>query len=285
MDWRRLRTLHARRSGVFSGLLELGLILALWMSYTFSRLLASDDADAAIDRAKQLVRFESYVGLDWERDVNRFFVDHSAVGLFGSYWYSVAHYLVTPLVLLWIYLRHRSHYVTLRRALVVATVIALGLYLMLPTAPPRFVAGFTDVLNLHSSQGWWGADASAPRGLGQLTNELAAFPSLHAGWSLWVAIVIQEVTRNRVLRSLGWAHAIITAVVIIGTGNHWMLDVIVGWVVVLVGCVAVAPFTPIVETRPASSASRRPHAPAPPGPVPPAADGALPGAVEPGAGC
>jgi len=283
MDWRRVRTLHARRSGVFAGLLEISLIVILWISYTLSRLLASNDMDSALARAKELVRFESYVGLNWERTINDFFVDHGGLGLFASYWYSAAHYLVTPLVLLWIYLCHRPHYVTLRRALMVATVIALGLYLLLPTAPPRFVGGFTDVLDLHSAQGWWGADASAPRGFGQITNELAAFPSLHAGWSLWVALAVREVTRSRVLRSLGWAYALVTAVVVIGTGNHWMLDVIVGWLVVLVGCVAVAPFTPIVETRPASPASRRPHAPAPLGPVLPLVDGALPRAAEPGA--
>jgi hypothetical protein len=281
MDWRRLRSLHACRSGVYSGLLEIFLIAALWLSYTFSRLLASDDLGPAVHRAKELVRFEKYVGLDWERPINDFFVDHHAVGLFGSYWYSSAHYIVTLVVLVWLYLRHRSHYVTLRRALLVATILALALYLLLPTAPPRFVGGFTDVLELHSAQGWWGADASAPRGLGHLTNELAAFPSLHAGWSLWVAIAIHEVTSNRVLRTLGWSYPVITAVVIVGTGNHWMLDAIVGWVVVLVGCVAVAPFMPIVETRPSLPASRRPHAPAPLGPVLPAVDGVVPGGAEP----
>ncbi|GAB7006268.1 phosphatase PAP2 family protein [Nocardioides sp. AN3] len=284
MDWRRLRTLHARRCGVYAGLLEILLIGALYVFYTASRMLASGDLSAATDRAHELVRFESYIGLGWERAINEFFVDHGAVGLFGSYWYSTAHYIVTLVVLVWLYLRHRSQYVTLRRALVVATVLALGLYLLLPTAPPRFMPGFSDVLNLHSAQGWWGADASAPRGLGHLTNELAAFPSLHAGWSLWVAIAIYETCRSRVLRTLGWTHAVITAVVIVGTANHWTLDVVVGWLVVLVGCVAVAPFTPIVVPRPTSPVSRRPHAPAPLSPVLPPVDGALPRSAEPGAG-
>jgi hypothetical protein len=283
MDWRRLRSLHARRAGAYSGLLEIFLIAVLWTSYSFSRLLASNDLGAAVHRAKELVRFERYVGLDWEHPINDFFVRHDALGLFGSYWYSTAHYIVTLVVLVWLYLRHRSHYVTLRRALLVATVLALGMYLLLPTAPPRFIDGFTDVLNLHSTQGWWGADASAPRGLGHLTNELAAFPSLHAGWALWVAIAIHEVTGNRILRALGWAYPVVTAVVIVGTGNHWMLDAVVGWVVVLVGCVAVAPFTPIVDTRQPVPAPRRPHAPAPLSPVLPAVDGAVPRSAEPGA--
>lgn len=284
MDWRRLRALHACRSGVLAGLLEMGLVAALYITYTASRLLASDDMAAAVHRAKELLRFERYVGLDWEHWLNRLFVDHSTIGLLASYWYSSAHYIVTLVVLVWLYLRHRTVYVTMRRALVVATVLALGLYLLLPTAPPRFVDGFVDVLELHSAQGWWGADASAPRGLGHLTNELAAFPSLHAGWSLWVSIAVHETTRNRVARGLGLAYAAITAAVIVGTGNHWMLDAIVGWLVVLVGCVAVAPFMPIVETRPPSPESRRTHAPAPLGTVLPAADGALPRTAEPGPG-
>jgi hypothetical protein len=283
MDWGRLRALHGRLSGVYAGLLEVAVIGALYIAYTASRLLASNDLGPAMHRAKELVRFERYVGLDWERPINHFFVDHGSIGLFGSYWYSTAHYVVTLVVLIWLWLCHRSKYVTLRRALVVATLLALGLYLLLPTAPPRFVDGFTDVLSLHSAQGWWGADASAPRGLGHLTNELAAFPSLHAGWALWVAIAVHEVTRNRALRIIGWAYPAITAAVIVGTANHWMLDVVVGWLVVLVGCVAVAPFTPIVETRPTVPASRRPHAPAPLRPVLPAADGALPRSAEPGA--
>jgi len=238
MDWRRLRSLHARRSGVYSGLLEIFLLGALWFSYTFSRLLASNDLGSAVHRAKELVRFEKYVGLDWERPINEFFVRHDAVGLFGAYWYSAAHYIVTLVVLVWLYLRHRSHYVTLRRALLVATILALGLYLMLPTAPPRFVDGFTDVLNLHSTQGWWGADASAPRGLGGLTNELAAFPSLHAGWALWVALAVQLYATRKWVRVLGWGYAVGTAIVIIGTGNHWVIDALMGWVVVIIGWIA-----------------------------------------------
>ena len=37
-------------------------------------------------------------------------------------------------------------------------------------------------------------------------------------------------------------HAIITAVVVIGTGNHWILDVAVGWAVVIVAMWLVDPY-------------------------------------------
>ena len=136
-----------------------------------------------------------------------------------------------------------AHYSPARWALVVSCLIALACYLLLPTAPPRLTSGsYIDVLDLHADAGWWGADASAPKGMGGLTNQLAAFPSLHAGWALWVALVVRRNTHNYWLRGLAWMHAAITATVVIGTGNHWILDVAVGWAVVIVAMWLVDPW-------------------------------------------
>lgn len=238
------RTLRQRLSRVSAGVRELLLITALYVGYTSSRLLASDDQQAAIHRAKVLLRIQKAVWLNWEHAINNFFVRHDTLGLLASFWYAAAHYVVTLAVLVWLYFKGRDAYLPARRALMVATVLALALYLMLPTAPPRFLGGYTDVLVLHADIGWWGADASAPKGLGHLTNELAAFPSLHAGWSLWCALVLQRHARWRIVRVLGWVGAFTTAVVVVGTGNHWVLDVLIGWTVTIAGVVAVWELTP-----------------------------------------
>ena len=74
--------------------------------------------------------------------------------------------------------------------------IALACYLLLPTAPPRLTGGYVDVLSLHAERRLVGRRRLRPQGHGQLTNELAAFPSLHAGWALWVALVVRRNTRN-----------------------------------------------------------------------------------------
>jgi hypothetical protein len=238
------RTLLRRLAGVGAGARELVLIAILYVAYTSSRLLASNAQDPAVHRAKVLLRIERSIELDWEHAFNSFFMHHDLIGLLACYWYSTAHYIVTTVVLVWLYFKGRHAYIPARRALVVSTLFALAFYLMLPTAPPRMLEGYTDVLSMHSAQGWWGSDASAPRGMGHLTNELAAFPSLHAGWSLWCALVLQRNARFRITKILGWAGAITTAVVVVGTANHWVLDVLVGWMVVLGGVVAVAAFTP-----------------------------------------
>jgi hypothetical protein len=216
------------------GVLELGLVMVLYVTYSAGRLLADDAMGPAMGRGLDLHGLEAAAGLDWERTLNGWFVGSRPLGLLGSYWYAAAHYLVTAVALVWLYRRGPAEYAPARRALVLATLLALGLYLLMPMAPPRLTGGFVDVLELHSAQGWWGGDASAPRGLGGLTNQVAAMPSLHAGWALWVALVLHRQVAPP-WRLLGWGHAGVTAVVVVGTGNHWVLDVLAGWLVVLVG--------------------------------------------------
>jgi membrane-associated phospholipid phosphatase len=57
---------------------------------------------------------------------------------------------------------------------------------------------------------------------------------MHAGWALWVALAVTHVSRRRVVVALAWTHAVVTGVVVVGTGNHWVLDVVAGWAVVLI---------------------------------------------------
>jgi hypothetical protein len=175
------------------------------------------------------------MGIQWEVPLNQLFSDHRVLGLAGSYWYASLHYVVTAAVLIWLWRLGADRYGPARRALVIGTLLGLAAYISLPTAPPRFISGYTDVLSLHAADGWWGGDASAPRGLGGLTNELAAFPSLHAGWSLWVAMALQIYATRKWVRVLGWLYALGTAFVIVGTGNHWVIDALMGWLVILAG--------------------------------------------------
>ncbi|WP_158305690.1 MULTISPECIES: phosphatase PAP2 family protein [unclassified Nocardioides] len=220
------------------GILELVLILALWVVYSLARLLADTDMGPALRRADELLHLEGLIGIQWEVPLNQLFSDHRVLGLAGSYWYATLHYVVTAGVLIWLWRLGADRYGPARRALVIGTLMGLMAYISLPTAPPRFIGGYVDILSLHAADGWWGADASAPRGLGGLTNELAAFPSLHAGWSLWVALALQIYATRKWVRVLGWLYALGTAVVIVGTGNHWVIDAIVGWMVILAGWAA-----------------------------------------------
>ncbi|WP_165807021.1 phosphatase PAP2 family protein [Nocardioides currus] len=215
-----------------SGRRELGFLAIVYVGYALTRVLASDALGPAVSRARHLVDLERPLLLDVERPLNHWLAGHDLLGTMAAFHYASAHYVVTTVVLVWLFFRRPEVYVAARRTLVIATSIALAIYLLAPTAPPRLVGGFTDVLAQHATTGWWGGEASAPQGLGWMTNQLAAFPSMHAGWALWVALAITASTANLVIRGLAWSHAVITGLVVVGTGNHWTLDVVVGWALV-----------------------------------------------------
>ncbi len=108
--------------------------------------------------------------------------------------------------------------------------------MLIPTAPPRLMPAerYVDVLAETARYGWWGTHASAPAGLGNMTNERAAMPSLHVGWTVWVAWALWPHTRL-VGRVLGCLYVLGTAFVVVATGNHWILDAVMGAAVVALG--------------------------------------------------
>ncbi|MCW2800759.1 MAG: inositol phosphorylceramide synthase [Aeromicrobium sp.] len=230
---------YARSRGVLPAIgragVEITLIAVLYVFYCVTRTFASTAFAPARGHALDILTFEKGWRIDFESWLNDKFFQYDWLGVFGSYWYATTHYVVTLIVLIWLYRHSASQYVTARRALVLASVAGLTFYLLMPTAPPRLVeGGFHDILSLHSNIGWWSENGSAPKGLGNVTNELAAFPSLHAGWALWVAIVLIRAGVPRIVQGLGVAYAATMAIVIVGTANHWVLDAVVGWLVILV---------------------------------------------------
>jgi hypothetical protein len=223
---------------------ELALLGVLYVGYSAARLLADDDRRRAVANARHLLGVESGLHIDVEAGLNHLVAGAPPVALLASYWYAALHYLVTPAVLIWVYRRHPLGYRRVRNALVVATATGLAGFVLLPMAPPRMLSGYADVLASTSAHGWWGGDASAPKGLGGLTNELAAMPSLHVGWALWCAWVVFLCSRSRWLRTLVTTYAAGTVLVVIGTGNHYLLDAVGGTAVLALGVVATRPRGP-----------------------------------------
>ena len=207
---------------------ELVLLVVLYVGYSAARLLASDDTALAIKHANDVLGFERWWHIGVELSWNSFLAQHEFLSVLAGYWYASMHYIVTPIVLVLLWRHSHNHYVKMRRVLVGATTIALGFYIFYPTAPPRIMDGYVDILATTSHWGWWGASASAPRGLGDLTNELAAMPSMHVGWALWCTMAIISITRALWLRISAVLYVVVTTLVVVATANHWILDAIVG---------------------------------------------------------
>lgn len=141
-------------------------------------------------------------------------------------------------MLVWLWRRHSARYRAARTWLGCSTVIGLVGFTLLPTAPPRLLDashGFVDTMAHYSSFGWWGGEASAPRGLGGLTNQFAAMPSLHVGWALWCGVLLWRHGRSPLLRAAGLLYPPAITFVVMGTANHYLLDVVAGTAVMGLG--------------------------------------------------
>jgi hypothetical protein len=224
---------------------EIVLIGALYGTYEMSRGLGGIDLTSALANGREILHLEKVWHLAPERVLNQFLAHTTFVAVAASYFYSLMHYLVTPSVLVWMYRKHREHYAPARTALAISTTLGLAGYLLLPTAPPRMLAnsGLRDTLADTASWGWWGGEGSVPRGFGALTNQFAAMPSLHVGWSVWCGALIAMYARRRWVKLLGIAYPITTTVVVMATGNHYLLDAIAGGLAIGAGALLAAALT------------------------------------------
>ncbi|GGU87481.1 inositol phosphorylceramide synthase [Streptomyces litmocidini] len=210
---------------------ELTLIAVVYAAYSGGRLLARGDEASAVAHGLAVLRFEEGLGIDAEHPLNRWFTDVPALGVPADFAYASLHYLVTPAVLVWLFRRRPAHYRAARTWLMLSTLLGLAGFTLLPTCPPRLLDaahGFTDTMAHFSAYGWWGDEASAPRGLGGLTNQYAAMPSLHVGWALWCGTMLWRHGRAPLTKALGVAYPLVTALVVMGTANHYLLDAVAG---------------------------------------------------------
>lgn len=118
--------------------------------------------------------------------------------------------------------QHRTTtYSVLRNSLIGSTAVALLLHLVVPMAPPRMLPGFVD------AGAAYGPDPYAIAG-SESANQFAAMPSLHVAWAVLIGCTLWRLTTWRIVRSLAVLHPLVTALVVIITGHHFVADVGIG---------------------------------------------------------
>lgn len=158
-----------------------------------------------------------------------------------THWYDVvatfvylSHFLVSLglAVLLWC-----VSYRVFRRylaVLVTLTLAALATYILYPMAPPWMAALNGKLPPVHrvveQTLGRLGGDtlSSAVEKGAAYSNPVAAMPSLHAAIPMMLLLFFWPLAR-RVGRTVLVAYALLMALTLVYTGEHYVLDVAVGW--------------------------------------------------------
>jgi hypothetical protein len=208
--------------------LELATIVAAYLAYEASRVLAVPRRAPALVHGRDVLRAEAWLHLDPEVALNHLLGVWGPLSSIAGYYYSTLHFLVTPLVLVVLWRRHPTSYPALRTALFMTTAVALVVFVAWPTAPPRFTSSaLTDTLVRDHILGM-----SNPHGITGLINQYAAMPSLHVGWAVWCALALWTTSRSR-WRHLVWLYPAATTFVVLSTANHYLLDAVAGALLVL----------------------------------------------------
>ncbi|MEU0244861.1 phosphatase PAP2 family protein [Streptomyces sp. NPDC006235] len=218
-------------------LLELLLLRVTYAAYAQVRLAATGGSNSAgraeaEENGRQILGLERALHIDVEHWANRTVVTIGWLRDFCDFYYVSLHFIAPLTVLAVLYWRRPADYRWARSALGFATLLALIGFWLYPLAPPRLMPTLGFVDTVHGVQDFSQPDYGT---LTSLTNQYAAMPSLHFGWSLWCGVVIAVLARRRWIKALGMLHPLFTLSAIVATGNHWVLDAVGGALVAAAG--------------------------------------------------
>lgn len=218
-------------------LFELLLIRVTYDVYARIRLAAAGGSNSAgrvtaEEHGEEIHSIERALNIDIEHWANHAVVKVDWLRGFFDFYYESFHFGVPLAILAVLYWRRPVDYRWARTAIGFATVFALVGFWLYPLAPPRLMPGLGFIDTVHGPQDFTRPDYGT---LTELTNQYAAMPSLHFGWSLWCGLVILILAPRWWMKALGLLHPLFTVSAIVVTGNHWVLDAVGGAAVVGAG--------------------------------------------------
>jgi hypothetical protein len=217
--------------------LEIAFIAVGYYLYTLTRLAAPLHEPTAQRRGWDILKAEHYLGMNFERSFNHWVYGMRWLAFSMNVYYATLHFIVPIAVLIWVYVKFPDRYRAIRTVMCAMTLIALFGFYFYSLCPPRLLhnGNFIDTFKLLNPWGQPATTEDGVAGLGSTTNEFAAMPSLHIGWSTWCALVIAHLAQRRWVKVLGIAYPFFTFAVILGTANHYVLDAVGGLLTLALG--------------------------------------------------
>ncbi|WP_022867801.1 phosphatase PAP2 family protein [Schaalia vaccimaxillae] len=205
---------------------EVSLVALCAMAYSILCNIAPITAQSANAHARQILRIEDLLGLDIELSANLWLQRHPVIAESFAIYYSVSFFALTFGALLLIWFQKPEHYHFSRNVLFIMTGAAMVTYWVYPLAPPRLLSGTAFVDSVAQQSAFGSGYSQLYSALG---NPYAAMPSMHTGWSIWVAVClglfVWKAPWQRLLLAI---HPALTIIIVITTGNHYILDAVAG---------------------------------------------------------
>lgn len=204
--------------------LQIGLVLAGYAVYSLVRGLADNPqaAAAAFENGRTIISVQQDLGIFVEPRVQEAFGGTGLIADIASWIYLNAQLSVTMAALVWIYFRRNRSFYFVRNTFMVAWLLALVVYIVMPVAPPRFFPEFGFVDSVSDFTGVSSETSNA------FFNPYAAVPSMHVAFSLMIGVPLALLVRHRPVKVFWALYPLLVTFVIIVTGNHFIADAILG---------------------------------------------------------
>jgi hypothetical protein len=177
----------------------------------------------------------------------------------AAFFVYVSHFFVAPLLAAWLWVRDRWRFRRFAVALALLTLLGCVTFVAFPAAPPwlaseegviepttRMMSVLWPWVGIEPTQGFVGTGY-------RYANDVAAVPSLHAALALLVALFAWP--RRRWGRALVAAYPLAMAFTIVYTAEHYVVDVLLGWIYAVAAFVAIRRLAARLEARRSESMS------------------------------
>ena len=209
---------------------QIGLLLAVDLAYETVRGLADGQRSVAFAHGQQVIDAERSIGTFFEPGFQSFFLGFDWLMDFANQVYMNSQFAIVLAFFFWLYFRRNEAFYFVRNMFIVAMGLALVGYTLYPTAPPRLFPeyGFIDTINDFSSVNHDSALAKL------FINPYAAVPSMHCAFAAMIGISGAKLSRHWYTRAFWISWPLLVAWVVIVTGNHYWIDIGLGWMVAAV---------------------------------------------------
>jgi membrane-associated phospholipid phosphatase len=210
------------------GYADLGLQFLIWFgflgAYQIARGMADRDPTIAFANGWKVIDIEQRLTGLSELTLQGWTQSSALLETLVSWTYWNSEFTVIGLALLWVYLRRNEAFTRFRNTLLLANVVGLIGYVLIPVAPPRMFEsiGFEDTLAQF---------AGLNHGSGLIefaSNPYAAMPSLHAADALIAGVILASVVRRPIFKLIWLLWPAWVWFAVMATGNHFWLDVLAG---------------------------------------------------------
>ncbi len=208
-------------------LAEIALYVFSYLVYLFSRGLVYEDTRAVgIFNGERIAALQGRLGFLFEPGWQAWALEHiRGVVVFLNWAYIVTYWPLILTLAVVLFVANRRRYYYYRSVVFIDLVAALLVFTFVPVASPFAIPSvdLTDTIQTYGPTFYGAPEMTA------YYNISAAMPSLHFSWTVILGVLLWR-TLPGGLRAAGVLYPVLTFFAIVLTGNHFILDAIVGGV-------------------------------------------------------